>query len=116
MNLKNRKIPVSAPAGVWDYSQLIGATVKINSLSVKSGLFGYDSDELHVIEDIGLRINRQGKTITSIKLSGIDREFTWKDLEIIGVQYWLWNPAVAGIPCCGGCICGYKTEIDDELL
>lgn len=111
MNLKNRIIPVTSPSGIWDYTQLIGAIVKIKSLSISSGFFGFDSDQEHEIEDIGIRLNRFGKAYTSIKLKGIDREFVWKDLEIVGVQYWLWNPAICGIPCCGYTICGYNTDL-----
>lgn len=112
MNLRNRIIPVTSPYGVWDYAQLIGATVRIKSVSVSSGLFGFDSDQEHTIEDIGIRLNRFGKAYTSIKLKGIEKEFVWKDLEITKVQYWLWNPAICGIPCCGTSICGYKSELN----
>ena len=101
-----------SPYGIWDYTQLLGATVKIKSLSIASGAFGFDADKEYSIEDIGLRINRFGKAYTSIKLTGIDREFVWKDLEIIGVQYWMWNRAICGIPCCGYSICGYKDDIE----
>ena len=100
-----------SPYGIWDYTQLIRATVRIKSLSIISGIFSFDSDQEHEIEDIGIRINRFGKAYTSIKLKGINREFVWKDLELIGVKYWLWNPAICGIPCCGYTICGYKTDI-----
>ena len=51
---------ITSPSGVWDYSSLLGASVKIKSLPVKFG-FAYAADELYQIENIGFRISRDGK-------------------------------------------------------
>ena len=110
MNIQ-RTIPITSPQGVWDYYQLLGATVKISSLSVAGGMFGYDSDQEYQIEDIGMRVNKDGKMVTSIRLKGVKRDFVWKDLDLTKVQFNLWKPAITGIPCCGYAKCGYKSDL-----
>ena len=110
----NNKIAVggkgkaTSPSGLWKYAQLIGSSVKIKSLSVSSGIFGLDSDTLHTISDIGFRVNRYGKSFAVIKLTDIpEREFVWKDLEIIGLKFCTFSPATCGTFCSDGSICGY---------
>ena len=36
-------IHITSPAGVWGYEDLIGATVRVKSRSIGSGLFSVDS-------------------------------------------------------------------------
>lgn len=102
---------MNRPCGVWDYSQLLGATVKISSMPIGSGLFGLDSEREYEVEDVGLRMNRFGKAVTVIKLKGVDWEFTWKDLRVLGLPFWMWEPAIVGIPMVGRTLCGYNTDL-----
>lgn len=98
---------ITSPSGVWDYSSLLGASVKIKSLPVKFG-FAYAADELYQIENIGFRISRDGKLYTAVRLAGIrDREFVWKDLEVVGLRMPIWSSAWCGLFCAGNALCGY---------
>lgn len=100
-------IKVTSPSGLWDYQNLIGASVKIKSLSVKAG-FSYPSDELYRIESIGFRLSPAGYSYTVVRLEGIqNKEFVWKDLEVVGLRMPFWSPAICGMFCCGEAICGY---------
>lgn len=112
------KIAVTSPSGLWDYQNLIGASVRIKSLPIKSGIFNFDSDSTYQIEDIRFRVSRTGRSYASIKLGGIDsREFVWKDLEVIGLRMPLWSPAICGKFCAGNAICGYRVnEYNSEFL
>lgn len=98
---------VTSPSGIWDYANLLGASVKIKSLPVKFG-FAYAADELYEIEDIGFRISRTGQLYTGIRLKGVkNREFVWKDLEVVGLRVPVWAAAWCGMFCAGNAICGY---------
>lgn len=98
---------ITSPAGVWDYSSLLGASVKIKSLPVKFG-FAYAADELYQIENIGFRMSRDGKLYTAVRLAGVrDREFVWKDLEVVGLRMPIWSSAWCGLFCAGNALCGY---------
>lgn len=114
----SRFIATTSPSGLWKYAQLIGSSVKIKSLSVSSDLFGFDSDSLHTISDIGFRVNRYGKSFAVIKLADIpEREFVWKDLEIIGLKFCTYYPAVCGTFCSDWSICGYNiTSIPSSIV
>lgn len=104
------RIRATSPLGLWKFAQLIGSSVKIKSLSVSSGPFGFSSDSLHTISDIGFRVNRFGKSFTVIRLADIpEREFTWKDLEIVGLKFCTYCPAICGTFCSDGSISGYNT-------
>lgn len=76
-------IKVTSPMGLWKKQDLIGATVKLRSLSI-FGNFGLPTDSEYTIESIGVRIDECGKGSTSIKLEGQSRIFAWNDLEILG--------------------------------
>ena len=98
---------ITSPAGVWDYSSLLGASVKIKSLPVKFG-FAFAADELYRIEDIGFRVSRNGQLYTAVRLAGVkDREFVWKDLEVVGLRMPIWSSAWCGLFCAGNALCGY---------
>lgn len=77
-------IHITSPAGVWGYDDLIGATVRVKSSSVSSGLFSVDSSSEYRIKSIsfGLDIDT-GKLVTIIRLDGLDGEYVWKDLELL---------------------------------
>ena len=105
----SRFIATTSPSGMWKYEQLIGSSVKIKSLSVSSGLFGFSSDSLHTISDISFRINKFGKSFTIIKLTDIpEREFTWKDLEIVGLKPCTCCPTNCGTFCSDCSIFGHN--------
>lgn len=102
-----RRTRVTDPAGIWDYTNLIGATVRVRSMSISNlnNIFAFDSTTLHIIEDIYFRITTDGKTITVIRLVDMPEYlFTWKDLEVIDLQYV--SKAVCGLSCCGQTLCG----------
>lgn len=108
MNFNNNIIGTD-PIGLWKLGQIIGAKAKIVSLSVRSGLFGYPSEE-YTIEDINFYIDTTGRLKTAIKLEGLDRTFGWKDLEVTEIKnYGIWQKAICGEFCCGSAICGYET-------
>ena len=102
-----RKTRVTDPAGIWDYNNLIGATVRICSSSVSNfnNIFSHDSSTLHTISDVYFRVSTDGKAITIIKLSDLPEGiFTWKDLEVLNLK--TPGEAVCGFGCCGNIICG----------
>lgn len=107
---------VTDPAGVWDYSQLIGAQVQISSMPI-SNLPRGGAESLNVnvctITDIYFKVSVDGKTITIIRLKEFPEcVFTWKDLRILNLP----NTATSstGEATCGRVICGYgSSEIDE---
>lgn len=77
-------IHLTSPAGVWGYDDLIGATVRVKSRSVSSGLFSVDSSSEYKVKSIRFRIDIDtGKLVTIIGLDGLDGEYVWKDLELL---------------------------------
>jgi len=109
MKLIGAGLKVTSPAGLWEYPQLIGASVKIASKSVSSGFFAVDSEDIYTIKEIGFRISKYGKSYTVVTLNELPgKEFAWKDLEIIGLPFCIYCPAICGGFCCGGAICGYN--------
>ena len=78
---------MTSPVGTWEPSQLIGAKVKVKSMSLRSSLFGFDSDSIYVITDIGFRMSKLGKAYGVVYLDGFGtKEFVWKDLEILSLD------------------------------
>lgn len=74
------------PDGIWDLSNMIGAKVKIASIS---GYFNYnvqDFSKTYTVVDIKFRVSLDGKAITLVYLDGITGTFTLKDLEFITVR------------------------------
>lgn len=104
----SRFVSVQDPAGLWTPMQLIGASVKIKSTSIASGLFSYDADSVYTIESIGLRMNHQGKAYSVVKLNEISGEFSWKDLEVTGLSFYFYPKAICGEFCSGMTKCGYS--------
>jgi len=99
---------VTSPNGLWEFSQLIGASVKIKSTAVSSGFFNYDSESTYTISDVKFRMSQYGKCHAEILLEELpDRCFVWKDLEVVRMPYYLFNKAVVGTFCCNESICGY---------
>lgn len=77
-------IHLTSPAGVWCYDDLIGATVRVKSSSVSSGLFSVDSSSEYRIKSVHFRLDIDtGKLVTIIGLDGLDGEYVWKDLELL---------------------------------
>lgn len=77
-------IHITSPAGVWGYEDLIGATVRVKSRSIGSGLFSVDSSSEYKIKSINFRLDIDtGKLVTIIRLDGLDGEYVWKDLELL---------------------------------
>jgi hypothetical protein len=109
--MENRRIAVTSPAGNWDYYQLLGASVKVSSLSVSKSMFGYDETQTYLIKDIKIRINSFGQCFSSIYLEGIDTPFVWKDLELVGLDLFMYPPSICS-DCllCGQAICGYEVD------
>ena len=103
---------VTDPAGVWDYSQLIGAKVQISSLSVGnlvSELRFKNNSFRCTISDIYFKVSVDGKAITIIRLKEFPESlFTWKDLRIISLP----NTAISitNQALCGRVICGYGSD------
>lgn len=105
-----RFIGVQSPAGVWNPSQLVGASVRIKSSPVSFCSFGHDSEEFHVVEGIGFRVNRIGKAYTVLKLKDVSGEFPLRDLEIVGLSFYFRPIAECGEPKCGTTLCGWKVD------
>lgn len=103
-------ISITSPLGLWEYRNLIGAKVKISSLPVGYGLFGYDSEAIYVIEDIFVRMSKFGKSYAVVKLEGENREFALKDLEILSLPFNLWHEATCNKFLCGNALCGYDVD------
>ena len=69
---------------MWGYDDLIGATVRVKSSSVSSGLFSVDSSSEYRIKSVHFRLDIDtGKLVTIIRLDGLDGEYVWKDLELL---------------------------------
>lgn len=73
-------------SGVWSYSDLIGAKVKIKSIPVFGRMGSYSGDIVHVIEDVIFRVDETGKTICVVKLENVEGDFTFKDLEVTSLM------------------------------
>lgn len=73
-------------SGVWNYSDMIGAKAKIKSIPVYNRFGKYSGDDTHTIEDLIFRVDETGKTICVVKLSGLEGDFTFKDLEITSLM------------------------------
>ena len=105
----NRYISLTSPVGTWEPGQLIGAKVKVKSMSLRSSLFGFDADSVYVISDIGFRVSKLGKAYGVVHLEGFGtKEFVWKDLEILSLDTTLHKKAICGQFCCGGALCGWQ--------
>lgn len=85
---RTNNLHITSPSGIWSEEQLIGAYVKVKSSEVIGGsVFGIDSDTEYTIKDINLRLDiNTGKTYTVIHLNERLGEFSWKDLEIVGLD------------------------------
>lgn len=106
----NNNIVGTGPIGFWNISQMIGAKVRVQSTSVRSGLFGYTND-VYRIKDINFYIGDTGRLRTAVTLDGLDRTFGWGDLEVLElVSFGIWQRAICGTFCCGSSICGYETK------
>ncbi len=109
-----RFIALTSPEGTWVPRNLVGATVKIKSAAVSSGLFAYDSESIYTITDIGFRISRLGKAFVVVTLDGFPgREFVWKDLEILSVRTNIYQKAICGEFCCSSSLCGFRVGTED---
>lgn len=109
-NCKNKRI--IGPSGNWDYYQVIGAKVRIQSLPV-SNFFGCmnSTTDFYTISDIYFRISLDGKTITVIELEEYPgRFFTWKDLEVVEINTSTLFKPICGTFNCGQALCGYKVS------
>ena len=84
-------ISITSPLGLWEYRNLIGAKVKIGSLPIGYGLFGYDSEAIYVIEDIFVRMSKFGKSYAVVRLEGEKRAFALKAFEILSPPFNLWQ-------------------------
>jgi hypothetical protein len=102
----SRFVAAQDPAGLWKYSQLLGATVHIKSRSIQSGFFAFDSESTYTIENIGFRMTQTGISYAVVKLKGLSQEFSWKDLEVVGLNYCTYSIAICGNFCCGQTLCG----------
>lgn len=77
-------IHLTSPAGVWGYEDLVGATVRVKSRSIGSGLFSVDSSSEYKVKSISFRLDIDtGKLVTIIGLDGLEGEYVWKDLELL---------------------------------
>lgn len=110
----SRFISVQDPAGLWTPIQLIGASVKIKSTSIASGLFCFDAESTYIIDSIGLRVNRQGKAHSVVKLEGLSGEFSWKDVEVTGLSFYFYAKPICGKFCSGMAKCGYALGDEDR--
>lgn len=108
---KNSRIV--GPSGIWEYEQLIGAKVKVNSLPISNffGCFSGRCKDLLTIKDIYIRISLDGKAITVIELVEYPGKiFTWKDLEIIELGISSKFKAVCGTFLSNQSICGFGVD------
>lgn len=116
------QVATTSPNGIWNYSSLLGAIVKIKSrpasTGLRGGIFGYDSEATWTIDNISFRMNQAGKAITVIKLTDLPGdEFTWKDLEIVGLRFGLYTDAVVGEFCIGTALVGQnKQGINEKTI
>ena len=74
------------PYGSWTLEELLGAHVRISSMSVSNFSKGFDCHQICTIKDINFRISNEGKAITIITLDQFpEYTFGWKDIEVIGI-------------------------------
>ena len=105
---------VKDPSGSWEYSQLLGAKVRVKSMPV-SNFFCNMSFDILTIDNIYFRISLDGKAITVIELAEMPgKVFTWRDLEIIELnrRNIYQNAALCGTFLCGSTICGNKVSLE----
>lgn len=85
----NNNSSQGSPAGLWYPGQLIGAIVRIGSLSLKVGQKNPPvcSGDLAIIKAIEFVVDSEGHARTGIVLRGLeDWLFGWKDLELIKLK------------------------------
>ncbi len=105
---------MTSPMGTWQPDQLIGAKVRVKSMSLRSSLFGFDSESIYTITGVGFRMSALGKAYGVVYLDGFGtKEFVWKDLEILSLDTTLYKKAICGQFCCGGSLCGWQITPDD---
>lgn len=90
MKMRKDLIPTTDPCGIWELKNMIGAKVKIKSVSGWNISGTADEDVLYTIEAIDFQIN-QDKLITAIvKLKEkAGKSYIFPDLEICQIaQNW----------------------------
>lgn len=83
-----RRVGRSEESGVIDWDSLIGAKVRISSLTMQNGwMLKNPEKKEYTVGDIGFRITVDGKCRTIITLEEVeDRTFSLKDIEIISLK------------------------------
>ena len=101
--MNHKLIAITDPSGNWEYKDLLGASVHIKSASISSGYFGASEKTVYTIESINFRVSLDGKCFTIISLKDLPgKTFTWKDLEIIELNF----PSICGLFVSGSMFCG----------
>lgn len=115
-----KKSRIVGPSGIWEYNQLIGAKVKVNSLPISNffGCFsGCGSNDLLTIKDIYIRISLDGKAITVIELVEYPGKiFTWKDLEVVELNVVSKFKAVCGTFLSDQSVCGHGVDTEASWI
>lgn len=117
MSCCNKK-NVIGPSGIWDYYQLIGAKVHIKSVPIDNFFFcSQNSSDVYTIKNITFRISVDGKTITVIELEELEGKiFTWRDLEILSINYTRLYKPICGTFCSNQAICGSMVDTSPSYL
>ena len=98
MSKFNSRKEILDPSGIWEYKQLLGAKVKIKSLTVSNLFYTFNTSDICTIKDIHFRVSIDGKTITIVELDQYPgKVFTWRDLEIQEIT----NPCILDETICG---------------
>lgn len=106
---------VKDPSGSWEYSQLLGAKVRVKSMPVSNFFCSINASDLLTIDNIYFRVSLDGKTITVIELTEIPGKiFTWRDLEIVELnsRNLYQDPSLCGVFLCGVTLCGNKVSLE----
>lgn len=80
-----RRVGRGEESGIIEWDSLIGAKVRISSLTMQNGWMLKEPERKeYTVKDIGFRVTVDGKCRTIITLNEVeDRTFSLKDIEII---------------------------------
>lgn len=80
-----RRIEPNVPSGIIDIEKIIGAKVRVKSLTTQNYCgWKKNSDTIFTVESIKFRVSIDGKCYAILKLEGIeDRTFKLSDLVFI---------------------------------
>jgi hypothetical protein len=112
MKCEKRKTPCIS--GVWNYSDLLGSTVKIVAMSpgdLSRFRLSFDTDDEYTVTDIVFRVAEDGKIMPGLILGGIENR-VYNLREVVAISKSTPNyAAVCGEFLCGQALVGHDVDL-----